>query len=334
MNEATGSLFANPVALFYPGGGSIMATIREVSAHDLAAVARLDSARDPVAEPITVAELAEEWRTFPQDGVLRLMLAEAEDGAVGFSRVSRLPWWGEGRFTLDVATDPTRRGQGIGASLFREAESFALARGATRLDAGIREGDASSREFAEKRGFCMERHLFSSTLELASFDPAPFAPALERVAASGIRILSLAEVPDDEETRQRFYAVNRTCALDIPGREPTFSSYEAYVERVFAAPSFRREAQFIALDGDRWAGFARLEPLGEEALWHGMTGVVPAYRGRSIALALKVKAIAYARQAGYRRLRTNNDAENAPMLAINQKLGYRPEPGVYLLRKG
>jgi hypothetical protein len=26
-------------------------------------------------------------------------------------------------------------------------------------------------------------------------------------------------------------------------------------------------------------------------------------------------------------MRTNNDSENAPMLAVNRKLGYRPEPG-------
>lgn len=30
--------------------------------------------------------------------------------------------------------------------------------------------------------------------------------------------------------------------------------------------------------------------------------------------------------------RTNNDSRNAPMLAINQKWGYQPQPGKYYLR--
>jgi hypothetical protein len=44
-------------------------------------------------------------------------------------------------------------------------------------------------------------------------------------------------------------------------------------------------------------------------------------------------AVAHAaRRYGVRYLRTNNDAENAPMLAVNRKLGYRPEPGCYRMR--
>ena len=54
-----------------------------------------------------------------------------------------------------------------------------------------------------------------------------------------------------------------------------------------------------------------------------------AWRGRGIALALKLLAIRAARRYGARYLRTNNDSENAPMLAVNRKLGYQPAPGYY-----
>ncbi|HEY7850574.1 MAG TPA: hypothetical protein VIC27_10950, partial [Ktedonobacterales bacterium] len=30
--------------------------------------------------------------------------------------------------------------------------------------------------------------------------------------------------------------------------------------------------------------------------------------------------------------RTNNDSQNAPMLAVNRKLGYQPQPGFYRMR--
>jgi GNAT superfamily N-acetyltransferase len=57
--------------------------------------------------------------------------------------------------------------------------------------------------------------------------------------------------------------------------------------------------------------------------------VLKEYRGRKIALALKLLATRYARSLGATFIRTNNDSKNEPILAINRKLGYKPEPGWY-----
>jgi hypothetical protein len=56
-------------------------------------------------------------------------------------------------------------------------------------------------------------------------------------------------------------------------------------------------------------------------------------RGRRLAgaggvVAIEVEALRLARNLGVPFVRTNNDLTNAPMLAINQKLGYRLRPGV------
>jgi len=32
-------------------------------------------------------------------------------------------------------------------------------------------------------------------------------------------------------------------------------------------------------------------------------------------------------------MRTHNDSQNGPMLAVNRMLGYRPEPGFYAMEK-
>jgi GNAT superfamily N-acetyltransferase len=61
------------------------------------------------------------------------------------------------------------------------------------------------------------------------------------------------------------------------------------------------------------------------------TGVLSAYRGRKIALALKVLAARYARQHGAREIGTDNDSLNPPILAINQKMGYQPHSGRYMV---
>jgi GNAT superfamily N-acetyltransferase len=65
--------------------------------------------------------------------------------------------------------------------------------------------------------------------------------------------------------------------------------------------------------------------------YNATTGVIRAYRGRKIAQALKALAACYARQHGAREIGTDNDSLNAPMLAVNRKLGYQPQSGKYLL---
>lgn len=56
---------------------------------------------------------------------------------------------------------------------------------------------------------------------------------------------------------------------------------------------------------------------------HGMRGVRRAWRGRGIAIALKRAQIAAAQAAGLRELRTTTAFGNAPMLHVNERLGYR-----------
>jgi hypothetical protein len=53
----------------------------------------------------------------------------------------------------------------------------------------------------------------------------------------------------------------------------------------------------------------------------------------ALTQALKLLAIRCARRCARRYgavyIRTHNDSENAPILAINRKLGYQPRPGLY-----
>jgi predicted GNAT superfamily acetyltransferase len=105
---------------------------------------------------------------------------------------------------------------------------------------------------------------------------------------------------------------------------------------VFEQPWYQADLQLLALDGHTWVGMASLRP-GEKAgrpyLYHNMTGVVASHRRRQIALALKLAAVRCARRRGACELRTDNDSENVPMLALNQRLGFEPRPGEYKLVK-
>jgi len=70
-------------------------------------------------------------------------------------------------------------------------------------------------------------------------------------------------------------------------------------------------------------------------MYHEYTGVLPEYRGRRIALSLKLLAVRTAQACGAPYLRTHNDSMNGPMLRINRDLiGFRAEPGYYKMVLG
>jgi GNAT superfamily N-acetyltransferase len=62
-------------------------------------------------------------------------------------------------------------------------------------------------------------------------------------------------------------------------------------------------------------------------VWTNYTATHPGYRGRGIARAVKLQTLAQAADLGIPEVRTDNDSENAPMLHINETLGYTTMPG-------
>ena len=100
----------------------------------------------------------------------------------------------------------------------------------------------------------------------------------------------------------------------------------------FDALATGRTNAFIAYDGQRPVGVALLMDLDGATALNAFTGVERAARGRGIAKLLKLNVIARARRNGVSRLVTQNNSQNAPMLKVNQWLGYDRRPGVWILR--
>ncbi len=84
----------------------------------------------------------------------------------------------------------------------------------------------------------------------------------------------------------------------------------------------------------RVIGYASLMlvPGASKVAWHGMTAVARQWRGRGLATALKRATIAWAGANGLEALETANDIANAPMRAVNSRLGYWPLPDEILVR--
>ena len=73
---------------------------------------------------------------------------------------------------------------------------------------------------------------------------------------------------------------------------------------------------------------------GTDYAYNLFTGVDQAYWGRKLGQAVKVCALRYARQVlGVSEVRTHHLTKNAPILAIDRKLGYELLPGKYSMEK-
>ena len=84
----------------------------------------------------------------------------------------------------------------------------------------------------------------------------------------------------------------------------------------------------VLLAGDQYVGesfMLRSQQLSD-VLYQGLTATTREYRGRGLALAIKLQTIEYARTHGYREIRTWNDSLNMPMLHINAALGFARQP--------
>lgn len=289
-----------------------------------------------INERTTTASRVDEWYRgpFAADYILYRAVGLDSNGQVlGYILVKHETNYEPGRFTLMVMVDPPHRNQGIGTQLYEYAHHQAEVLGATSYFANVRENQPGALRFAEARGFKTQHYTFESTIDLHTFDETPFSGLVDSVATAGIRFFSLADMGDTEEARRKLHYVNFEVVRDNPGRAG-YMGFEEFNQMFNTASWFRAEGQIMAADDDEYVGLAAVGYFAEtNSMYNMITGVLPAYRGRKIAQALKLLTIRYAKVYGADYIRTHNDSENAPMLAINRRLGYQAQVGIYRLVK-
>lgn len=314
-------------------GGAMPVTIRPITLEDFEAVAAILS----IAENETVNPkfLIDAYQMDLSEGrIYHQIVAEADNAIIGYGTVFNTNTMNAGSILVKVLTHPEQRNKGIGTQLYETAAAFAYSKGARRLQSNVFDNEPHSIRFAEKQGFKIERHVFESQIVLDQFDNRPFEGIIEQVQASGIRLFTLAEVGNTPENLRKLWEVNYASYMDMTDTTGVFPDFEAFYKMATESSSFKPASQFLAADGDQYIGLSALSHNLENASFYNqMTGVMPAYRGRKIALALKLMTIAYAKEQNGLTIRTNNDSQNAPMLAINRKLGYQALPGIYRLVK-
>jgi DNA-binding transcriptional MerR regulator/GNAT superfamily N-acetyltransferase len=283
-------------------------------------------------QPVTTGQVRE-WFQYNPPGRMqrRLVSVNEHDHVTGYAGCVHESDAPANQFVAWVIVDPDYRGMGVGSALWEYLLQELHGLGAQRLTSDVNDHDAQSLVFAQRRGFAIDEHIVHYALDLAAFDEAPFLDDLRALEAQGIQFTSLAAFEDTPETRRKLYNLNISYVMDHANMAPpwTFAGFEEFV---IGAPWFKPEGQLLAVDGDQWVGMAPVSVLPDEQTAHNLyTGVLPAYRGRKIATSLKVLGARYARQNGAQKLIAGNNLRNIPILAINRKMGYKPQPGKYTL---
>ncbi|MDQ3703601.1 MAG: RNA-guided endonuclease TnpB family protein [Chloroflexota bacterium] len=162
------------------------------------------------------------------------------------------------RFSLFLLVDPAARRRGIGRRLYEDAVGFATAQALRELHVPAWDSDPEGMAFARRRGFEVEYLIVASRLDVARFDAARFGGVVEEVRATGVRLFSLADVPDTPEHRRRLHDLYRETWLDAPdGAGWVERMTDEFVVRLFR-PEVARGLFLAAVgDDDEWIGFTK-----------------------------------------------------------------------------
>jgi len=268
-------------------------------------------------------ELMEERRLRWAHRVRSEFVFELDGRVIGWSEATQMK---PGRAIVRLGVSPEFGRRGVGTALWQAVEQSFVDDAAWKAE--VRDDDEGALAFASGHGFVRRSHDFESTIDLTMFDLSPFQGYVDQLQSSGLTVTTVAELGDDEATRFKLWEIEHITDHDIPNvNVADLPTWEDAQKVMFTASYYDPAGEFVALDGDRFVGLSGIAELTPGSYYNQHTCVLSEYRGRGIAVGLKALALDYARRRGGKTCRTNNNEDNQPMLAINQKFGFVSQPG-------
>jgi GNAT superfamily N-acetyltransferase len=231
---------------------------------------------------------------------------------------------------VSVLVFPAARGQGVGQRLWQAAQQTAQNLGARGLSSDVPDADPAHRAWAERRGFMLRTHRYASELDLTGVNLADFQPQLDAACAQGVTFTDLRGEGDATLERYVDFVADRlTETPDLAGYPRWTPTQVREALRLDTDP--RPDWLILATGPDgEWLGttaMIRFQHL--PFVYNELTAMHPSARGRGLALPLKLQVVQRAQAGGFTTMRTNNHSLNAPMLAVNRRLGFRQLAGRY-----
>ncbi len=240
--------------------------------------------------------------------------------------------------SLTLLVSPPWQRQGIGRLLWERLAQDLATIDAIAVEPWVREENAPAIAWLQKQGFVQIKHDGPVSFFPQESDMSLFDATVARVAAQGIVLTTLShERQQEKDCLAKLHTLYNKVNGDVPGSEDYAEQSLEECIREQDEPEAMPDAYFIAKQGHDYIGLSYLrtrdadpncvEPYNIQQL---LTGVLPQYRQRGIALALKIKTITYAREHGFHRILTNSS--NPAMHALNTKLGFRSGPWLVYLK--
>jgi len=268
-----------------------------------------------VATVSTIVTSREEWlhrlQTMPERAQLLSLVVEVEGRVVALGGAGLVFFGGGGENGfLNVRVHPDHRRNGVGGALYDPLREHVLELGVARA-ASMFDESPESVAFARKRGWREERAETLSVLDPRTVSDPPPAD-VELVPVAQLDTHELHRI-DEEATRDMPSLVQ---VDEIP--------YEEWLGFVWDNPLFTREGSYGAVVDGQLAAISFLTAnLDHGRAFNMFTATAREFRGRGLALAAKLASTGWAAHHGITQIVTTNDETNAPMLAINRRLGYR-----------
>lgn len=242
-------------------------------------------------------------------GTGELAAFAADDGGhvVGWATLRPASWLDRANaFALNLIVHPEYRRRGIGTRLLQACDAWLGPSSFVQSYA-----DEAGTPFAVAAGFTAGPTMTYAGLELHDALVAPPVP-------DGFTLIPIARLEAAD-----VYPAYRDTAADIPGNGawPDIP-YDWFSTDLWANELLDRELSLALVRDDSVAAFTLTNREGDR-LWSDMTGTLARYRGQGLAGALKLTSLATARTVGATHAYTIMNVANAPMLAVNARLGYR-----------
>jgi GNAT superfamily N-acetyltransferase len=311
-----------------PASHRLEVDLRPATLDDVGIVADLEAARDP-EDPRDPQMMRFWWTGGSLNRVSMRLVGLREGAAVVFVGANHERWEASaGRFgSVRVVLRSDVWSESDYTHLIGKAEDWLRSEGAETTVARVREDFAHELEALRRIGYREVRRQHFSELDLvANRDELLTAAAqqLRLMQAEGVQLLTLSDDADPDRM-MKLHEMMVAAEQDIPSTMPVPSQpFDEWMQATFDDPGTREDRFWIARDGDAIIGLSLLLfPPVRGLPWTAFTATSKAVRGRGIGRALKYQSMAQAIELGYTRVRTANDGANAPILHINEAMGYR-----------
>lgn len=289
-------------------------------------------------DPLDPALLRNEWEGWEAERIVERYVALREARPAGVVAQSHADWQRvPERFTrVSAELMPALRAPWRLEALYAFAEDRARADGARTLIAWSWEHDALLVPLLQERGYREERRERFWELDLVAERARLEAMAMAsraRMREQGIEVTTLDRVADPEKGLQ-LWRMSNEASEDTPRSTPFVPMTLPQFTGWMRSPGLREDRIWVARESGEIVGVSMLSyPPTRGVVSTDWTGTARRVRGRGVARALKCETLLQAIALGVPRVRTDNDSRNAPILHLNESMGYRRRPEMIQFHK-